>query len=70
MEGQLAFIKANFSSFTEGIKCLQEKGATLEDSLAPMEKIASDLKKVWGDIGKMESRKVKSVLDKNSGYET
>jgi hypothetical protein len=38
MEGQLAFIKANFSSLTEGIKCLQEKGATLEDSLARVEK--------------------------------
>ena len=70
MEGQLAFIKANFSSLTEGIQCLQEKGAALEDSLALVKKIASDLEKVSGDIGKMVSRKMKSVLDKNSGYET
>jgi hypothetical protein len=70
MEGRLAFIKANFSSLTEGIKCLQEKGATLEDSLALVKRIASDLEKVSGDIGKMVSRKMKSVLDKNSGHET
>jgi hypothetical protein len=30
----MAFIGANFSSLMEGIKCLQEKGGTLEDSLA------------------------------------
>ena len=61
MEGQLAFIKANFSSLTEGIQCLQEKGATLEDSLALVKKIASDLEKVSGDIGKMVSRKMKKI---------
>jgi hypothetical protein len=33
MEGQLAFIAVNFSSLTEGITFLQEKGAMLEDSL-------------------------------------
>jgi hypothetical protein len=33
MEGQPTFIKADFSSLTEGIECLQEKGATLEDLL-------------------------------------
>ncbi|PNF19043.1 hypothetical protein B7P43_G11713 [Cryptotermes secundus] len=70
MEGQLAFIKANFSSLTEGIQCLQDRGATLEDSLALVKKIATDLEKVSGDIGKMVSRKMKSVLDKNLGYET
>jgi hypothetical protein len=37
-EGQLAFIKADFSSFTEGIQCLQEKGATLEDSVTLVKK--------------------------------
>jgi hypothetical protein len=26
MDGEMAFIKANFSSLTEGIKCLQDKG--------------------------------------------
>jgi hypothetical protein len=43
--------KANFSSLTKGIKCFQEKEATLEDSLALVQKIASDLEKVSGDIG-------------------
>jgi hypothetical protein len=70
MEGRLAFIKANFSSLTEGIKCIQEKGATLEDSLALVKNIARDLERVPVYIGKMVSRKVKRVLGKNSGYET
>jgi hypothetical protein len=48
---------------TEGIKCLQEKGAKLEYSLALVKKIASDLKKLSGDIGKTRSRKLQSVLD-------
>jgi hypothetical protein len=69
-EGQVAFIKANFSSLAEGIKCLQEKGATLEDSLALLKEIADDLKKMSGDIGKITSRKAKNVVDTNSGYET
>jgi hypothetical protein len=34
MEGQLPLIKANFSSLKGGLDCLQEKGATLKDSLA------------------------------------
>jgi hypothetical protein len=38
MEGQLGFIKANFSFLTEGVKCLQDKGATLENSLALVKK--------------------------------
>jgi hypothetical protein len=42
MEGQLAFIKANFSSLTAGIKCLQEKGAMLEDSLALVKKMIGE----------------------------
>jgi hypothetical protein len=52
MEGQPAFIKANFNSMTEGIECLQDKGSTLEDSLAVMKKIANDKEKVSGDTGK------------------
>jgi hypothetical protein len=44
-----AFIKSNFSSLTEGIRCLQEKGAMLEDLLSGGEKkTANDLKKVSG----------------------
>jgi hypothetical protein len=70
IEAALAFIKANFSSLREGIKCLQEKGAMREESLALVKKITSDLEKVPGGLGKMVSRKMKSVLDKNSGYET
>jgi hypothetical protein len=31
MKGQLAFTKENFSSIREGMKHLQEKGATIED---------------------------------------
>ena len=33
IEGQLAFIKANFNSLTQGIACIQDKGASLEISL-------------------------------------
>ena len=33
IEGQLAFIKANFNSLTQGIARIQEKGASLENSL-------------------------------------
>jgi hypothetical protein len=59
MEGQLAFVKTKFSSLTEGIKCLQEKGATLEDSITLVKKknISNDLEKVSRDNGKMVKRK-------------
>jgi hypothetical protein len=69
MEGQVTFIKANFSSLTEEIKCLQEKGTMLEDSLSLAKKIPNNLEKVSGNIGTMMSRKMKNVLDKNSSYE-
>ena len=70
IEGQLAFIKANFSSLTQGITRVQEKGASLESSLTLVNKIASDLKSVGGEVGRRVSKKVESVLDKNSGYKT
>jgi hypothetical protein len=40
LEGQLAFMAANFSSLTEGIKCLQQKGEMLEDLIVLLKKVA------------------------------
>jgi hypothetical protein len=56
MEGQLAFIMATFSSLTEGIKCLLEKGAKLEDSLPLVKTVAHEIS---GNVGKIVSRKIK-----------
>jgi hypothetical protein len=49
---------------------LSGERATLEDSLAVVKEKASNLEKVSGHSGNLVSRKVKSVLNKNSGYET
>jgi hypothetical protein len=47
---------------------LQAKGATLEGilSLSGEKKIADNLEKVSGDIGRMVSRRMRIILDKNS----
>jgi len=44
IEGQFAFIKANFNTLMQGITRIQEKSASLESSLTLLKKIDSELK--------------------------
>ena len=63
-------MKANFCSLTYRITTLQEKGVSLESSLALVKKVSPDLKNVGGEVGKNVSKKIEYILDKNSGYKT
>ena len=65
IEGQLAFIKANFNFLTQGITRIEEKDASLEISLTLLKKIESELKTGRGEVRRRVSKKLQSV-----GYNT
>jgi hypothetical protein len=70
IEGQLAFIKENFNSLTQGITRIQEKDASLESSLTLLKKIESELKTGKGEVRRRVSKKLEGVLGRNVRYNT
>jgi hypothetical protein len=71
LNGRIAGLhKGNFQFLDKRNQMLTDKRSNARRIAHSAEKIVNDLEIVSGDIGKSVSRKIKSVLDKNSGYET
>ncbi|XP_068082541.1 uncharacterized protein [Anabrus simplex] len=66
VQGKLAYIKANFNSLPSAITLLQERGVTIEQAAAFVRATQEALENLRGEVG--EIFKLKSVLDKNTGY--
>nr|CAD7263348.1 unnamed protein product [Timema shepardi] len=70
IEGNLVYIKANFSILTVTITNLGKKGVSLSDANALITKLQDNLKKSSGKIGEAMFEKIQNVLIKNSGFKT
>nr|CAD7260956.1 unnamed protein product [Timema shepardi] len=70
IEGNLAYIKDNFSILTVTITHLGKKGVSLSDATARIIKLQDNLKKSSGKIGEAVFAKPQNVLIKNLGFKT
>lgn len=70
IEGNLAFIKSNFSILSSTITSLEKQDLELIDAISYIDKVSTVLKKARGKVGQSIIAKFNKVLEKNYGFQT